>query len=88
MITGYSWELYNVEEDPTEANDLAKTMPDKLKLIQDLFYAEAKKYQVLPLDDSTLARWNTPRPCVTAGLSTLLTPASSAACRTALRRAS
>ena len=42
-------------------------MPDKLKQMQDLFYAEAKKYNVLPLDNSTLARWNTPRPSLTAG---------------------
>ena len=42
-------------------------MPDKLKEMQDLFYAEAKKYDVLPLDNSTLARWNTPRPSPTAG---------------------
>ena len=70
VITGYNWELYNVKEDPTEDDDLAKTMPDKLKSMQDLFYSEAKKYQVLPLDNSTLARWNTPRPSLTAGLST------------------
>ena len=45
-------------------------MPDKLKEMQGLFYSEAKKYDVLPLDNSTLARWNTPRPSLTAGLST------------------
>ena len=67
VITGYNWELYNVQEDPTEYNDLAATMPDKLKEMQDLFYSEAKKYDVLPLDNSTLARWNTPRPSLTAG---------------------
>ena len=67
MITGYNWELYNVQEDPTQANDLATKMPDKLKQMQDLFYSEAKKYEVLPLDNSTLSRWNTPRPSLTAG---------------------
>ena len=67
VITGYKWELYNVQEDPTEYNDLATTMPDKLKEMQNLFYSEAKKYDVLPLDNSTLARWNTPRPSLTAG---------------------
>ena len=67
VITGYSWELYNVQEDPTEYNDLAAKMPDKLKEMQDLFYSEARKYDVLPLDNSTLARWNTPRPSLTAG---------------------
>jgi arylsulfatase A-like enzyme len=67
VITGYNWELYNVEEDPTQFNDLAAKMPEKLKQMQDLFYAEAKKYNVLPLDNTTLARWNTPRPSLTAG---------------------
>ena len=67
VITGYNWELYNVQEDPTQSNDLAATMPDKVKQLQDVFYAEAKKYNVLPLDNSTLARLNTPRPRLTAG---------------------
>ncbi|NKK61240.1 sulfatase-like hydrolase/transferase [Rhizobium leguminosarum bv. viciae] len=67
VITGYNWELYNVEDDPTQNNDLAAKMPDKLKKMEDLFYSEAKKYNVLPLDNSTLARWNTPRPSLTAG---------------------
>ena len=67
MITGYNWELYNVKEDPTQSNDLAAKMPEKLKQMQELFYAEAKKHNVLPLDNTTLARWNTPRPSLTAG---------------------
>jgi arylsulfatase len=67
VITGYKWELYHVAEDPTQNNDLAATMPDKLKEMQDQFYAEAAKYDVLPLDNSSLARWNTPRPSLTAG---------------------
>ena len=67
VITGYKWELYNVNEDVTQANDLAAKMPDKLKEMQDVFYAEAKKYDVLPLDNSTLARFLTPRPSATAG---------------------
>ena len=70
VITGYKWELYNIKEDFTEANDLAAKMPDKLKEMQDLFYAEAKKYDVLPLDNSTLARFLTPRPSATAGRKT------------------
>ena len=42
-------------------------MPDKVKEMQALFDAEAKKYNVLPLDNTTLLRWNTPRPSLTAG---------------------
>jgi arylsulfatase len=71
VITGYNWELYNVGDlqsaDPTENNDLAAKMPDKLKQMQDLFYAEAKKFDVLPLDNTSLLRWNTPRPNLTGG---------------------
>ncbi len=67
LFTGYKWELYNVMEDPTQNNDLASQMPDKLKQLQAIFDQEAKKYNVLPLDNSTLARWNTPRPSLTAG---------------------
>ncbi len=67
VITGYKWELYNVQEDPTQFNDLAAKMPEKVKQMQAIFYSEAKKYNVLPLDNSTLARWNTPRPSLTAG---------------------
>ena len=67
MITGYKWELYNVEEDPTEFNDLAAKMPEKVKQMQDIFYAEAKKFDVLPLDNTSLARWNAPKPNLTAG---------------------
>jgi arylsulfatase len=69
VITGYSWELYNVNEDPTQFNDLAAMMPEKLRQMQDLFYSEARKYGVLPLDNTTLTRWNTPRPSLTAGRS-------------------
>jgi hypothetical protein len=66
VISGYNWELYNIENDFTEFNDLADKMPDKLKEMQDIFYAEAKKFDVLPLDNSTLARFLTDRPSATA----------------------
>jgi arylsulfatase A-like enzyme len=70
VITGYKWELYNLNEDVTEYNDLADKMPDKLKQLQEVFYAEAKKYDVLPLDNSTLKRFLTQRPSATAGRTT------------------
>lgn len=43
------WELYNLDADPTELIDLAKSQPAKLKELQALFDAEAKKNQVYPL---------------------------------------
>jgi arylsulfatase len=64
----YKWELYNVAEDYSQANDLAAKMPDKLKELQALFLKEAAKYQVLPLDNSSFARAVAPKPSATAGL--------------------
>lgn len=45
------WELYNIEEDFSEFKDLAAKEPVKLRELQDLFVAEAAKYNVLPMDD-------------------------------------
>ena len=50
------WELYNLEQDFSEANDFSAKYPDKLKDLQDLFWIEAAKYNVLPLDDRTAER--------------------------------
>ena len=63
----YKWELYNLNEDYSQANDLAAKMPDKLKQMQALFDQEAAKYQVLPLNNDTFARALAPRPSATAG---------------------
>ena len=66
-VNDYKWELYNITEDYSQANDLAAKNPDKLKELQTLFMAEAQKYQVLPLDNSILPRLLTPRPSAVAG---------------------
>ena len=66
-VNAYKWELYNLNEDYSQANDLAEKMPDKLKEMQALFLQEAAKYNVLPLDNSQFARAITPRPSSTAG---------------------
>ena len=50
------WELYNVEKDFSECNDLADKHPDKLRQLVELWWAEAGKYNVLPLDDRTVSR--------------------------------
>jgi len=52
------WELYDTRADFSLANDLAAKNPEKLKELQGLFLSEAKKYNVLPLDDRTLERMN------------------------------
>jgi arylsulfatase len=55
-IDGYKWELYNVAEDFSQAKDLAKENPEKLRDLQRLFYIEAVKYNVLPLDNTKVER--------------------------------
>lgn len=52
------WELYNVEEDFSQANDLADSNPEKLKELQDLFTKEAIKNHVLPIDDRRSERFD------------------------------
>jgi arylsulfatase A-like enzyme len=66
-INSYNWELYNIAEDYSQANDLAKKMPDKLKEMQTLFDQEAQKYNVYPLDNAGFARSIMPRPSPVAG---------------------
>jgi arylsulfatase A-like enzyme len=66
-INAYNWELYNLNADYSQANDLAAKMPDKLKEMQALFVQEATRYNVLPLDNSSFARAIAPRPSATAG---------------------
>jgi arylsulfatase A-like enzyme len=52
------WELYHIDEDFSQAADLAKTNPDKLRELQDLWWAEAARYNVLPLDWRAVERLN------------------------------
>jgi arylsulfatase A-like enzyme len=52
------WELYDTSKDWTQSNDLAKSMPDKLRELQRLWLMEATKYDVLPLDDDVGKRLN------------------------------
>ena len=66
-VNDYAWELYNIDEDFSQNNDLAAKNPDKLKEMQGLFLKEAEKYQVLPLDNTLLTRLITPRPSAVAG---------------------
>lgn len=56
------WELYNIDEDYSEHNDLAAKNPKKLKELQKLFDAECKKHHVFPLDDRGAARLAVPKP--------------------------
>ena len=52
------WELYNVEEDWTQSNDLAAAQPAKLAELQTLFLIQAARFNVLPLDTRSAERFN------------------------------
>jgi len=67
VVEGYKWELYNIAEDYSEANDLAAKMPEKLHQMQERFLVEGTKYNVFPLDNSVLERALAPKPSATAG---------------------
>jgi arylsulfatase A-like enzyme len=69
------WELYDGDADWTQAHDLAKAMPEKLHELQRLWLVEAAKYNVLPLDDRRVERFNADmagRPQLVKGTSQLL----------------
>src|SRR5262249_21576478 len=62
------WQLYNLNDDFSEAEDLSAKEPKKLKELQDLFWIEATKYNVLPLDDRFIERADpSMRPSLIAG---------------------
>ena len=44
------WELYNLDEDFTQSNDVVARNPEKVRELESLFWKEAEKYNVLPLD--------------------------------------
>jgi arylsulfatase len=50
-----AWELYDVTADPSECHDLAVEHPDRLREMVGRWWAEAERYQVLPLDDRPLS---------------------------------
>jgi arylsulfatase len=53
-----TWELYHLDEDFSQANDLAAKHPEKLRELQDLWWTEAARYSVLPLDGRKIERLN------------------------------
>jgi hypothetical protein len=68
--TTSSGELYNINEDFSQAHNLAAKNPAKLKELQDAFDVEAKKYNVYPLDSSMVPRFDPAiRPSLTRGRS-------------------
>src|ERR1700720_4081724 len=70
-----NWELYDTSKDWSQANNLAKQMPEKLHELQRLWLIEATRYNVLPLDDRGVERINSDlagRPVLIKGKSQIL----------------
>jgi hypothetical protein len=63
----FPYELYDLSKDWTQSDNVAAKYPDKVKELGKLFWAEAAKYQVLPLDASVATRLVQPRPNLAAG---------------------
>ncbi len=63
------FQLYNLNKDFSQSQDIAAQHPEKVKQMRAAFIAEAKKHQVFPLDASVAARVIAPRPNITAGRS-------------------
>ncbi|MCC9641063.1 arylsulfatase [Rhodopirellula sp. JC740] len=59
-----TWELYHLDADFSEANDLAQQMPEKLAELQTKFDRAAEKFHVYPLDDRGAGRLALPKPPV------------------------
>jgi arylsulfatase len=62
-----AWARYDISSDWTQDHDIAAEYPDKVKELEAVWWQEAEKYQVLPLDSSVVSRLVVPRPSVTAG---------------------
>ena len=60
-------ELYNLDKDFSQSQNIAAQNPEKVKEMKKLFIEEAKKFQVFPMDASVAARIVAPRPNITAG---------------------
>jgi arylsulfatase len=56
------WELYDVRADPSECHDLASRHPERLQALIDLWWREAERYQVLPIDSRAFSRLVLERP--------------------------
>jgi arylsulfatase A-like enzyme len=59
--------LYDLNTDFNQTTDVAAQHPDMVKEMKQEFIAEAKKYQVFPMDASVAGRIVAPRPNITAG---------------------
>ena len=68
------WELYNVDKDFSQADDLATAEPQRLAQMEQLWWGQAAKYNVLPMDWRVAERFNSElagRPSLTGNAKTI-----------------
>lgn len=69
-VEDYAWELYHVDEDFSQSENVAASNPEKLRDLQERFLIEAATHNVLPLDNSKMERMDVSiRPSLTRGRS-------------------
>lgn len=61
-LDAHGWELYNLKEDFAETNNLAEQERDRLIAMIGMWYVEAGKYNVLPIDSTATQRFVIERP--------------------------
>jgi arylsulfatase len=69
------WELYHIDQDFSQADDVAQQYPDKLQALKDLWWAEAARENILPLDWRSVERISdqlTGRPSLARGRKTIV----------------
>lgn len=65
-LDAHGWELYNLNEDWAETNNLAETERERLIAMIGMWYVEAGKYNVLPIDSRGTLRFGEERPQIAA----------------------
>jgi arylsulfatase A-like enzyme len=70
-IDQYKWELYNIEDDFSESNNLASSEPKKLQQLKEMFWVEAAMHDALPIENTRIDRFDVSnRPSLTRGRDT------------------
>ena len=62
QLDAHGWELYNLQEDFAETTNLAATERERLIAMIAMWYVEAGRYNVLPIDSRTTLRFAIERP--------------------------
>lgn len=64
-LDAHGWELYRITDDFSETENVADANPEILRELISIWYVEAGRFDVLPIDSSGTARFAVPRPQLT-----------------------